>query len=191
MKTGLQQLIDANVPILDDIKEMTPGDDLRRWLNDRHGPGTPHFDAVVSLARQGLAEGWVAADEVMGPHYRRQLLAPPSDATHYFSISSVYIDSGAGRPGPYGPVGPKKIFAGHYHGHPYGEINIAIPIDKNAELAGTGDWQGLGWVCAEPNTRHYPEVRNGALLTLFYLPAGRIAYNFEASEMPVWRNGAS
>lgn len=47
-------------------------------------------------------------------------------------------------------------------------------IDEAGELAGLGDWQGPGWVCAVPDTLHLPEVQNGAPMTLYYMPAGRI-----------------
>ena len=185
----LQRLIDANILVLDEIKDRTPGDELRQWLNRHHGPGTMHFEAIVALARQGLDEGWVAADEVTGPDYRRQPIASPTAETFFFSLSAVYIDSSAGDGVPGREEGTDTIFAGHYHGHPYGEINLVIPIDERAELAGPDDWQGLGWVCAAPGTRHYPEVRNGALLTLYYLPAGRIHYKFDPSEIPPWEGG--
>lgn len=32
----------------------------------------------------------------------------------------------------------------------------------------------------DPVSRHYPEVRGGAVIALFYLPAGRISYDFRA-----------
>lgn len=189
MNANLKRLIDANVPILDDIKERTPGEELRQYLNANHGPGTRHFDAIVALARQGLCEHWVAPEEITGAHYRRQLIAAPTAETFFFSLSAVYIDSNAPDGLPGREVGTDTIFAGHYHGHPYGEINLVIPIDREAQLAGPADWQGLGWVCAAPNTRHYPEVRNGALISLYYLPAGRILYKFDPSEIPPWEGG--
>ena len=36
-------------------------------------------------------------------------------------------------------------------------------------------WYGAGWTAPEPGSRYFPEVRGGALIDLFYLPAGRIA----------------
>jgi Domain of unknown function (DUF4863) len=41
-------------------------------------------------------------------------------------------------------------------------------------------WQGPGWTAPGPGSRHYPEVKGGALIALFYLPAGRISYDFKA-----------
>ena len=43
-----------------------------------------------------------------------------------------------------------------------------------------GVWQGAGWTAPDPGSRHYPEVKGGALIALFYLPAGRISDDFKA-----------
>ncbi|MGY4326952.1 hypothetical protein ACVWWG_001369 [Bradyrhizobium sp. LB7.2] len=72
------------------------------------------------------------------------------------------------------------MLRGQYHGHPYGEINLVVPLDAGAELKGLQGWQGPGWTAPEPGSRHFPEVRGGAVIALFYLPAGRISYDFEA-----------
>lgn len=67
-------------------------------------------------------------------------------------------------------------FKGQYHVHPYGEINCVVQIDESAELMGMQGWQGAGWTSPGPGTHHYPQVRGGALVALFFLPAGRISY---------------
>ncbi|MBB3595158.1 hypothetical protein FHX08_005568 [Rhizobium sp. BK529] len=36
-----------------------------------------------------------------------------------------------------------------------------------------------GWTAPDSGSKHYPEVKGGALIALFYLPAGRISYDFE------------
>ena len=41
---------------------------------------------------------------------------------------------------------------------------------------GMSGWQGAGWTSPGPGTHHYPEVRGGVLVALFFLPAGRISY---------------
>jgi hypothetical protein len=53
-------------------------------------------------------------------------------------------------------------------------------LNKGAELKGLQGWQGPGWTAPDPGSRHYPEVRGGAVIALFYLPAGRISYDFKA-----------
>lgn len=69
-----------------------------------------------------------------------------------------------------------------YHVHPYGEINCVVQIDESAELKGMQGWQGAGWTSPGPGTHHYPQVRKGALVALFFLPAGRISYNMKPGQ---------
>jgi hypothetical protein len=117
------------------------------------------------LIRQALEnnEGWVATDEIDGSKYRRTRIGAPSEANRFFSITTVYIDS-------------DEEYRGEYHLHPYGEINCVIQLDASAELKGMSGWQGAGWTSPGPGTHHYPMVRGGALVALFFLPAGRISY---------------
>lgn len=85
------------------------------------------------------------------------------------SITAVYMDSVEG-------------FRGQYHKHPYGEINCVVQIDETAELRGMNGWQGAGWTSPEAGSEHFPEVRGGGLVAVFFLPAGRISYDVEAPE---------
>lgn len=80
------------------------------------------------------------------------------------SITTVYMES-------------EQEYSGQYHKHPYGEIDCVIQLDPTAELGSMEGWQGAGWTSAGPGTHHYPTVRRGALVALFFLPAGRIAYD--------------
>jgi len=70
-----------------------------------------------------------------------------------------------------------EVLRGQHHGHPYGEINLVVPLTRGAQLKGLQGWQGPGWTAPDPGSRHYPEVRGGAVIALFYLPAGRISYD--------------
>ncbi|KAK0383398.1 hypothetical protein NLU13_9310 [Sarocladium strictum] len=151
---------------LQEIQDLTPGKDLEAKLNREYGPGTPYYDDFCSYIRQGLEEGWVAETEIQGRMYRRGKIATPCAETRFCSITTVFIES-------------QEVFRGQYHAHPYGEINCVIQIDKTAELKGMQGWQGAGWTSPGPGTHHYPEARGGALVALFFLPAGRIAYNAE------------
>ena len=106
----------------------------------------------------------MAQTELDGRKYRRGKIMLPASETRFFSITTVFMDS-------------QKQYAGQYHAHPYGEINCVVQIDETAELKGMQGWQGAGWTAPGPGTHHYPEVRGGALVALFFLPAGRISYN--------------
>jgi hypothetical protein len=71
------------------------------------------------------------------------------------------------------------IFRGDYHLHPYGELNLVVPLDATALLAGFNGWRGAGWTAPPLGSHHYPEAKGGALIALFFLPAGRISYDIK------------
>ena len=142
----------------------TPGKDLETRLNNEYGPGNEYYEDFCKYIKQGLKEGWVAQTEIQGRNYRRGKIAVPSEATRFCSITTVFMNS-------------VDEFKGQYHAHPYGEINCVIQIDDTAELKGMQGWQGKGWTSPGPGTHHYPQVRGGALVALFFLPAGRISYD--------------
>jgi hypothetical protein len=143
----------------------TPGKNLETRLNRDFGPGTPFYDTFAAIVRQAINrnENWLATDEIDGPKYRRSIISAPCERSRYFSITAVYMES-------------DDPYRGQYHLHPYGEINCVVPLSPSAEIMGMSGWQGAGWTSPGPGTHHYPEVRGGALVALFFLPAGRISY---------------
>jgi hypothetical protein len=162
--TTAQQLIDRSIPFLEAVKNRTAGGELETWLNTHHGPGSPLYDDLARMITDGVRDGWAANIEVDGPKYRRSRIADPQDVLNYFSVTAVYMDS----------VEP---YRGQYHQHPYGELNLVVPLDAGAKLMGPRGWSGAGWTAPGPGSHHYPEVKGGALIALFYLPAGRISYD--------------
>ena len=161
------ELIKRSIVLLEKLKNMTPGTEVEQWLNRTYGPGTDLYDNLARLIKAGAQEGWAANIAVDGLRYRRSRICEPSARTFYFSITAVYMQSQAN-------------YRGQYHLHPYGEVNMVIPIDRGALLAGPNGWCGAGWTAPAPGSHHYPEVKNGALIALFYLPAGRISYDIKA-----------
>ncbi|HEY3481923.1 MAG TPA: DUF4863 family protein, partial [Streptomyces sp.] len=162
--TTAQELIDRSIPFLDAVKNRTAGGELETWLNHHHGPGSPLYDDLARMITDGVEAGWAANIEVDGPKYRRSRIADPRDVLNYFSVTAVYMDS----------VEP---YRGQYHQHPYGELNLVVPLDPDAKLMGPHGWSGPGRTAPGPGSHHYPEVKGGALIALFYLPAGRISYD--------------
>jgi hypothetical protein len=162
--TTARELIDRSIPFLEEVKNRTAGEELDVWLNTTYGPGSALYDDLARMIADGVRAGWAANIEVDGPKYRRSKIAEPSAELNYFSVTAVYMDS----------VEP---YRGQYHQHPYGELNLVVPLDAGAELAGPLGWCGPGWTAPGPGSHHYPEVRGGALIALFYLPAGRISYD--------------
>jgi len=70
-----------------------------------------------------------------------------------------------------------EVFRGDYHAHPYGELNLITAVTPGAAIIGPNGWCSNGWTAPSPGSHHYPEVRGGAAIALFYLPAGRISYD--------------
>ena len=62
----------------------------------------------------------------------------------------------------------------------YAEINLITPVTPGAVMNGPNGWCAGGWTSPAPGSHHYPEVRDGAVISLFFLPAGRISYDIAA-----------
>ncbi len=168
------ELIKCSIPFLQEVRDMTPGAEMEAWLNTKYGPGSALYENLSRLIKLGVAEGWAANQEIEGPHYRRSRILEPSAETFHFSFTAVYLDSK--EPKAFSEDDEEGVLKGEYHGHPYGELNLVVPVDEGAEIRGLQGWQGAGWTAPDPGSAHYPEVRGGALIALFYLPAGRISY---------------
>lgn len=175
--TARDRLIHSTVSFLRTIADRTPGEEMERWLNAVHGPGTPVYEQIAGLVKQGVADGWAAEIEIAGPHYRRSRLVAPSADTSFFSITTVYMDSREGRLEPGDGLDSDHVLRGDYHLHPYGEFNLVVPLDPGAQLKGPLGWRHAGWTAPAPGSHHYPEVRGGALIAFFFLPSGRISYD--------------
>jgi hypothetical protein len=173
-----EDLIQCSIPFLREVKDMTPSATMERWLNKTYGEHSKLYQDLARLIKLGVEEGWAANQEVDGPNYRRSRILEPSPETFHFSITAVYMNSTD--PRRFKDEDDADVLRGQYHGHPYGELNLVVPLDKDAELRGLQGWQGAGWTAPDPGSRHYPEVKGGALIALFYLPAGRISYDFAA-----------
>ncbi|KAF2192564.1 p-hydroxylaminobenzoate lyase [Zopfia rhizophila CBS 207.26] len=164
-----QKLVNRCRDFFAEVENLTPGKDLEIFLNKNYGPGNAIYEDLCNLTRQGLTEGWVANIPIDGSKYRRSKVSLPKEETRFFSITTVYMES-------------QDEYSGQYHAHPYGEINCVVQIDKTAELKGMQGWQGAGWTSPGAGTHHYPSVGGGALIALFFLPAGRISYAAKPDE---------
>jgi len=166
------ELIRQCIPFLEEIKDMTPGSEVEDWLNRTYGPGSALYERLACLIKDGVEEGWAANEAINGARYRRSRLMEPCAETLDFSITAVFMDSELSQHGDAG-----KTFKGDYHLHPYGEFNMVVPLNEGAALAGPNGWCSAGWTAPAPGSHHYPEVRGGAVIAFFFLPAGRISYN--------------
>jgi hypothetical protein len=162
-----EELIRRSIELLEQVKDMTPGTAVEQWLNKTYGPGTDLYDDLARLIKAGVEVGWAANIEIDGQRYRRSKICEPSAETFNFSITAVYMDS-------------RENYRGQYHLHPYGELNMVVPLDRGAVLRGPNGWCGAGWTSPAPGSHHFPEVKGGAVIALFFLPAGRISYGINS-----------
>jgi hypothetical protein len=151
---------------------MTTGTEVEQWLNSRYGVDSELYKNLARLIRLGVDEDWAADVEIAGPQYRRARLVAPCAKTFFFSITAVLMDSTANTQN-----NPENSFRGDYHSHPYGEFNMVVPLDEGAALAGPNGWCYGGWTAPAPGSHHFPETKGGAVIALFFLPAGRISYD--------------
>lgn len=171
-----EELIERSLPFLEEVKDMTPGPEVERWLNEKYGVTSELYQHLAQLVRVGVEQGWAANIEIDGSAYRRSRIAEPSARTFHFSITAVYMDCRGDH-----PRRADGCLRGQFHGHPYGEFNMVVPVTPGAAMNGPNGWCGGGWTAPAPGSKHYPEARDGAVIALFFLPAGRISY--EASPL--------
>jgi len=167
-----EALIERCIPFLEEVKDMTTSTEVESWLNQKYGPDSELYQTLARLIRKGVDDGWAANIEIQGATYRRSRIADPSERTLHFSITAVYMDSTGNSQGH-----PDHRFRGQYHGHPYGEFNMVVPVTPGAALNGPNGWCFGGWTAPSPGSQHYPEAKGGAVIALFFLPSGRISYH--------------
>jgi hypothetical protein len=137
---------------------MAAGTEVEQWLNAKYGVDSQLYKDLARLITLGVKEGWATAE------------------TFFFSITAVLMDSTDNT-----QDNPEGAFRGDYHSHPYGEFNLVVPLNEGAALAGPNGWCYGGWTAPAPGSHHFPEARSGAVIALFFLPAGRIAYDVKPS----------
>jgi hypothetical protein len=166
------ELVARFIPLLQEIKDMTTGSETEQWLNAKYGVESELYKDLARLITLGVREGWAADTEVAGPRYRRSRVVAPCAETFFFSVTAVLLDSTDNAQN-----NPEGGFRADCHLHPYGEFNLAVPLDEGAALAGPSGWCYGGWTAPAPGSHHFPEVKGGAVASLTFLPAGRIAFD--------------
>ncbi|GGC89775.1 4-hydroxylaminobenzoate lyase [Undibacterium terreum] len=166
------KLVARLIPFLQEIKDMTASTEVEQWLNEKYGVESETYHELSGLIALAVEEGWAADTEIAGPRYRRSRVAEPCAETFFFSITAVLMDSTDNSQN-----NPEGSFRGGYHLHPYGEFNLVVPLSEGAALAGPNGWCYGGWTVPMPGSHHFPETKGGAVVSLTFLPAGRIAFD--------------
>jgi hypothetical protein len=168
------ELVARLIPLLQEVKDMTTSAEVEQWLNTTYGVDSDLYKDLARRIILGVNEGWAAGVEVAGPRYRRSQLVTPGAETFFFSVTAVLLDSTDNVQN-----NPEGSFRAGYHLHPYGEINLVVPLNDGAALAGPEGWCYGGWTAPAPGSHHFPEVKGGAVISLTFLPAGRIAFDIK------------
>ena len=61
---------------------------------------------------------------------------------------------------------------------------MVVPVTPGAAIKGPNGWCYGGWTAPAPGSHHFPEVKGGALIAFFFLPAGRISYAAQPDAVP-------
>src|SRR5471030_2785610 len=88
-KTTKEEFLARFTPLLQEVKDLTPGAEAEQWLNTQYGVESELYQDLARLIRLGVQEGWAADTEIAGPRYRRSQLAAPSAETFFFGITIV------------------------------------------------------------------------------------------------------
>jgi len=129
-------------------------DALDIWLNQEYPPGSTLYEKLKKLTLVGVEEAWLCQREGAGIKYGR--IFKPADDLHGFSVDVVDMEN----------------IAGPRHIHPFGEIDLIMPIDSEALF----DGRPAGWMVTPPNSEHAPTVSNGRAYVLYLLPQGQIQF---------------
>ncbi len=128
--------------------------DLEAFLNQQFGSDSDLFSAIQSACHAGVASGDLCQSEAGGIKYGRAIKA--CDELSGFSVDLVYM----------------KNIVGPHHRHPKGEIDMIMPIARDAKF----DGRGKGWLVYGPDSAHRPTLTEGDALVLYLLPDGEIEF---------------
>ena len=129
--------------------------DLDRWLNTEVGASTGAYRDIKATCEAGVSAGWLCNREGGGIRYGR--IFKPAPDLHGFSVDVVDMAD----------------IAGPHHTHPNGEIDLIMPIDRDARF----DGRPAGWLVCPPGSAHRPTVSQGRALVLYLLPQGAIEFS--------------
>src|ERR1700739_4179312 len=111
-----EELIAHSIPLLREVRDMTPGAKMEKWLNEKYGEESELYQDLSRLIKIGVEDGWAANQQIEGPNYRRSRILEPSSETFHFSITAVYMNSND--PHRFKDEDDSEVLRGQYHGHP-------------------------------------------------------------------------
>lgn len=149
-----EQLLEALAPLVEFLDALDPASThAAAKLNERFPIAGEDMQALASLYKTGLAEGWLC-DRDGGPGVRYSRVSKKT-GTAEFSIDAVSMDA----PGP-------------GHTHPNGEFDLCFASGGEPEFDGNSP----GWTVYPPGSWHVPTVSGGSMNILYFLPGGAIEF---------------
>jgi hypothetical protein len=136
------------------LKDRPLNADLEALLNHEFPVGNPVTQAIFGACRDAIAAGWMCNREAGGIRYGRVI--KPDAALGQFSVDVVEMCD----------------LAGPHHRHPYGEVDLIMPLTPGA----TFDGRPAGWLVYGPDSSHAPTVSGGTAWVLYLLPQGAIEF---------------
>ena len=64
--THRDEFIDKSKAFLHEVRDMTPGVEMEKWLNTKYSPDSDFYEDMARLITLGIEEGWAANQEVEG-----------------------------------------------------------------------------------------------------------------------------
>ncbi len=149
-----QQLNDALKPMLERLTKLDMAHPATEViLNQEFSDHNPRMKSVVSLAKQGIEEGWLCDHENAAAQFSR--IAKPGNETFNFSIDAVLMSG-----------------EGATHTHTNGEVSICIPMQGEPSF---DDFE-YTWAHYPPGSSHTPTVSGGSMLIIYFLPEGAVEW---------------
>jgi hypothetical protein len=127
---------------------------LEAELNRSFPAGSETFRAIERVCHAGIAAGVLCTQGDARRRFGR--VFEPDDGLARFSVDVVDITD----------------LVGNHHNHPAGEIDLIMPVDRDAKF----DGHSAGWLVYAPGSGHRPTVTGGRAVILYLLPEGRIEW---------------
>lgn len=146
---------DLIAPVTARIQGKTLDAQLESDLNKTFPASGTAFSAIRQACDEAIAAGWMCNREAGGIKFGR--VVKPGPETNGFSVDVVDMAD----------------VKGPHHRHPNGEIDMIMPLTRDAKF----DGRGAGWLVYGADTAHSPTVSSGRALVLYLLPQGAIEFS--------------
>ena len=147
---SIEQLKTALAPILQTLSALSPDDNAKGVLDDKHPIAS--LGELRALFREGVESGWLCDKGEDPVRFSRVQKAAGDDALGIDAVSMT-------APGP-------------GHTHPRGEFDLCFAVDDGA----TFDENPEGWTVYPAGSWHVPSVSGGRMDILYFLPGGAIRF---------------